>query len=37
MAELQDLGYFSTPVTIINDQVVVGFNREELTKLLDLD
>lgn len=37
MAELQGLGYFSTPVTIINDHAVVGFNREELTKLLDLD
>lgn len=37
MAELQGLGYFSTPVTIINDQAVVGFNREELAKLLDLD
>lgn len=37
MAELQALGYFTTPVTIIDDQEVVGFNREQLAELLGID
>ena len=37
MDELQELGYFTTPVTLIDDQTVVGFDREKLTRLLDMD
>lgn len=31
------MGYHSTPVMLINDQVVVGFDREKLEDLLGLD
>jgi hypothetical protein len=37
MAELQDLGYFSTPVTFVDDAVVIGFDREKLSVLLNID
>ena len=32
--ELQKLGYMTTPVTVIDDEVVVGFDRDKLEKLL---
>ncbi len=34
LEELQKLGYMTTPVTVIGDEVVVGFDREKLEKLL---
>ena len=35
LAELEKLGYMTTPVTIVDQQVVVGFNRAELESLLE--
>ena len=32
----QELGVFSTPVTLINDEVVIGFDRQKLERLLGL-
>ncbi len=32
--ELKKLGYMTTPVTVIDGQVVVGFDRDRLEKLL---
>ncbi len=32
--ELEKLGYMTTPVTVVNGQVVVGFDRDKLEKLL---
>ncbi|HET6947639.1 MAG TPA: glutaredoxin family protein [bacterium] len=32
--ELMDLGYYATPVTLIDGQAVVGFNRAKLEQLL---
>ena len=34
--ELQKLGYRATPVTVINGEVVVGFDRGKIERLLDL-
>ncbi len=34
LEELQELGVFSTPATLINGAVVIGFDREKLEKLL---
>ncbi len=36
LEELQELGLFSTPVTLIDGEVVIGFDREKLSKLLEL-
>jgi len=36
LLELQELGVFSTPVTLINGAVVVGFDRDKLEQLLGL-
>jgi len=36
LKELQELGIFSTPATLINGEVVIGFDRKELEKLLGL-
>jgi glutaredoxin len=35
LAELEKLGYFTTPVTLVDGQVVVGFDRDKLQKLLE--
>ena len=32
--ELEKLGYMTTPVTVVDGQVVVGFDRDKLQKLL---
>jgi len=32
--ELEKLGYMTTPVTVIDGQVVVGFDRDKLQKRL---
>lgn len=34
LAELEKLGYMTTPVTLIDGEAVVGFDRERLEKLL---
>lgn len=34
VAELGELGYMTTPVTVVDGQVVIGFDRERLEKLL---
>ncbi len=34
LAELEKLGYMTTPVTVVDGQVVVGFDRNKLQKLL---
>jgi len=36
LEELQKLGYQATPVTVIDGEVVVGFDRGKLMRLLDL-
>jgi len=35
LAELEALGVMTTPVTVIDDQVVVGFDRPKLERLLE--
>ncbi len=34
LAELQKLHYMTTPVTVVGDEVVVGFDPEKLDRLL---
>jgi glutaredoxin 3 len=34
LIELEQLGVFTTPVTVIDDEVVIGFDRERLSALL---
>lgn len=34
LAELERLGYMTTPVTVIDGEVVVGFDRNKLERLL---
>ena len=34
LAELERLGYRTTPVTLIDDEVVIGFDQERLEELL---
>jgi glutaredoxin len=34
LADLEKLGYMTTPVTVVDGQVVVGFDRDKLQKLL---
>jgi glutaredoxin len=34
LAELEKLGYMTTPVTVVDGEVVVGFDRDKLQKLL---
>jgi arsenate reductase-like glutaredoxin family protein len=36
LAELERLEVFSTPATLVDDQLVVGFNRKKLEELLGL-
>jgi hypothetical protein len=36
MAELERLGVATTPVTVIDGQVIVGFDRKRLAALLGL-
>ncbi len=35
LEELEKLGYMTTPVTVIDRQVVVGFERDKLQRLLE--
>lgn len=34
LAELEKLGYMTTPVTLVDGEAVVGFDRKKLEKLL---
>jgi glutaredoxin len=34
IAELEELGYMTTPVTVIDGEVVIGFDRDRLEHLL---
>ncbi len=34
LSELQELGYMTTPVTVIDGEVVVGFDQPKLERLL---
>lgn len=34
VAELEKLGFMTTPVTVVDGEVVVGFDREKLQTLL---
>ncbi len=36
LQELEKLGYMTTPVTVIDGEVVVGFDRPKLERLLGL-
>jgi hypothetical protein len=36
LKELLDMGYQSTPVTIIDGEAVVGFDQQKIEKLLGL-
>ena len=35
LAELTELGYLATPVTLIGSEAVVGFDRKRLERLLE--
>ena len=35
LAELEKLGYMTTPVTVVDGQFVVGFDPDKLQKLLN--
>jgi len=37
LAELEQLGYMTTPVTVIDGEVVVGFDQAKLRERLGLD
>ena len=34
LAELEKIGYMTTPVTIVDGEIVVGFDRAKLEKLV---
>ncbi|MCH9024548.1 MAG: glutaredoxin family protein [candidate division Zixibacteria bacterium] len=36
LEELKQLGYMTTPVTVVDGTIIVGFNESELTKALGL-
>jgi glutaredoxin 3 len=36
LEELEKLGYMTTPVTVIDGEIVVGFDRSKLERLLGL-
>ncbi len=37
LAELEQLGYMTTPVTLVGGEVVVGFDRARLERLLEIN
>jgi hypothetical protein len=37
MAELERLGTMTTPVTVVGNEVVVGFDREKLAQVIGLE
>ena len=36
LAELEKLGYMTTPVTLVDGEAVVGYDREKLQQLLGI-
>jgi glutaredoxin-like protein NrdH len=36
ISELQKLGFMTTPVTVIGDKVIVGFDQQKLSEALNL-
>lgn len=36
LQDLEDIGYMTTPVTVIDGEVVVGFDRKQLEALLSV-
>ncbi len=36
VGELEELGYMTTPVTLVDGEVVVGFDRARLERLLEI-
>lgn len=37
ISELQKLGFMTTPVTVIGEKVVVGFDQQKLSQALNLE
>lgn len=37
LAELRRLGYMTTPVTVVDGEVIVGFDQEKLSRALGLE
>ncbi len=37
ISELQKLGFMTTPVTVIGEKVIVGFDQRKLSEALDLE
>lgn len=37
LSDLAEMGYMTTPVTLIDDEVIVGFDLPKLRNLLQLD
>lgn len=37
VGELEKLGYMTTPVTLVDGEVVVGFDRARLERLLEIN
>ncbi len=37
ISELQKLGFMTTPVTVIGEKVIVGFDQRKLSEALGLD
>lgn len=35
LSELAELGWMTTPVTVVDDEIVVGFDRSKLEQLLE--
>ena len=36
MAKLEELGVLSTPITLVDDEDVIGFNKKRLEELLGI-
>jgi glutaredoxin 3 len=34
LSELQKLRYMTTPITLVDDEIIIGFDRDKLEKLL---
>ena len=37
ISELQKLGFMTTPVTVIGEKVIVGFDQQKLSRALNLE
>jgi len=36
LQELQEIGSMSTPTTVIGDEIIVGFDKEKISQLLNI-